>query len=93
MDKYIYEKDGTEYMVVPSYGALSEYTTNIYTEGNYCVLYMLLREYNFTEAEFFAYIISKFHAIVYLEKTFPYFTIRFKNITDVQNFCSELNRR
>ena len=40
-----------------------------------------------------SYIISKFHAIVYIEKTFPYFTIRFKNITDAQNFCSELNQK
>lgn len=93
MERYTFEKDGIEYKIIPSYGVLSEYTTNIYTEGNYCVLYLLMREYNFTEAEFFAYIISKFHAVVYIEKTFPYFTIRFKNITDAQNFCSELNRK
>lgn len=93
MDRYTFEKDGIEYKIIPSYGVLSEYTTNIYTEGNYCVLYLLMREYNFTEAEFFAYIISKFHATVYIEKAFPYFTIRFKNITDAQNFCSELNRK
>ena len=87
MERYTFEKDGIEYKIIPSYGVLSEYTTNIYTEGNYCVLYLLMREYNFTE------IISKFHAVVYIEKTFPYFTIRFKNITDAQNFCSELNQR
>lgn len=93
MDRYTYEKDGIEYKIIPSYGVLSQYITNIYTEGNYCVLYLLMREYNFTEAEFFAYIISKFHATIYIEKTFPYFTIRFKKIIDAQNFCSELNRR
>ena len=93
MERYTFEKDGIEYKIIPSYGVLAEYTDNMYTECKCCFLYLRMGGDNFTEIEFFAYIISKFHAIVYIEKTFPYFTIRFKNITDAQNFCSELNQR
>lgn len=94
MEKYRYKyTNDTGYLIVPTYNYLAQFLENTYIEGNFCVLYMIMREFNFSEEQFFQYIIAKYHAIVYVEKEFPYFTVRFDHLKEAQDFCDELNSK
>lgn len=93
MEKYRYKYVNTEYQIIPTHSYLAQFIENTYIEGNFCVLYMIMREFNFSEEQFFQYIIARYHAIVYVEKDFPYFTIRFRHLTEAQDFCDELNSK
>lgn len=58
-----------------------------------CILELMSECFNYSLTDFFRYLINTYDVKIYVENTYPYFSIYFTHLQDGVEFCKELNSR
>lgn len=92
MESYKVEKNTSnlKYYIAPTAYLLESYKPKFYP---FYYTSLIVECYNFSLQDFYKYVISKYDAKIYIEKTFPYFKTYFTEKRKAEEFCKEINER